>query len=152
MSGNSESQAADPAGALVTFWEQCYDQWNRQAAAALEAMLVAADPQQLQQRWLDALAQSCDDFLRSPAFLESMKQNLKATVDMKSMQDQLIQNAARQVGSPLANDITGLYERMQSQEQTILKRLKGIESRLKAIEARLTAAAAENGNGRGGHA
>ena len=54
--------------------------------------------------------------------------------DLKGMQDQVIQDTARQFGMPLATDITGLFERLHSTEQTILDRLTAIEERLKAIE------------------
>jgi hypothetical protein len=61
--------------------------------------------------------------------------------DMKVMQDRYVQDAARQVGMPLADDITGLFERLNSAEQGILGRLKAIESKLKAIESKLEAGA-----------
>lgn len=147
MSGTSETKAVDPAGSLDTFWEQSFDQWNRQATAALEAMMTLVDPQPWQERWLEAMAESLDGFMRTPVFLEGMKRKLKATIDTKAIQDQLIQNSARQVGSPLANDITGLYERLHSHDHAILNRLKGIEARLVEIEAKLKAASPENGNG-----
>jgi hypothetical protein len=38
---------------------------------------------------------------------------------------------------PLADDITGLFERVHSVEQAIITRLKTIESRLKAVETKL---------------
>ena len=43
---------------------------------------------------------------------------------------------ARQLGVPLTGDITGLFERLHSTEQTILKQLQAIEERLKVIENR----------------
>ena len=65
-----------------------------------------------------------------------MKQQLKAVTDLKGMQDQVIQDTARQFGLPLAADITGLFERLHSTEQNILNRLQAIEDRLKAIETK----------------
>ena len=41
---------------------------------------------------------SCD----TPAFLEIIKNNLKAVTDLKGMQDQIIEDTARQFGMPLA--------------------------------------------------
>ena len=69
--------------------------------------------------------------MRTPAFLEAMQRNLKTMTDLKAMQDQFIQDSARQVGIPLAADITGLFERLHSVEQAILSRLEVIETQLK---------------------
>ncbi|MFO0890586.1 MAG: hypothetical protein U0790_15760 [Isosphaeraceae bacterium] len=128
--------APDPASMMASFWTQWLEQSSRGTQAMLEAMQVAGDPQQLQRRWLDAVAASLEGFMRTPAFLELIKTNLKAVTDLKGLQDSVVQDAARQVGMPTAADITGLYERLHSTEQVILKHLEKIEERLKALESR----------------
>lgn len=125
--------AADPAAALTAFWVQWLEQSSRGTQALLEAAQSVSDPNRLQQAWLDATAQSFESFLRSPAFLELMRRNLKMLTDLKSMQDQAISGTARQLGLPLANDISGLFERLHSTEQTILNRLQAIEDRLDVL-------------------
>src|SRR3954447_8402906 len=134
---NTNTAAADPSATLVSFWTQWLEQSARGTQAMLETLQTAGDPQQVQRQWLDAVSRSLDDFMRTPVFLESMKRNLKALTDMKTLQDQVLQGAARQFGMPLADDITGLFERLKSTEQTIIGRLKAIEDRLKAIESKL---------------
>jgi len=128
--------AADPAAAMSTFWTQWLEQSSRGTQALLEVMQTAGDPQQLQRRWLDAVSRSLEDFMHTPTFLEILKNHLKAVTDLKVMQDQVVEDTARQFGLPLAKDITGLYERLHSTEKTILERLTAIEERLKAIEPR----------------
>ncbi len=143
------SAAVDPAAAMAAFWTQWLEQSGRGAQALLErmqlpgdpqqvlgAMHAAVDPQQVHRHWLDAVARSIDDFMRSPAFLEIMKQNLKSVTDLKGLQNQVVQGTARELGMPQAGDISGLFERLQSTEQTILNRLRAIEDRLEAIEAK----------------
>ena len=132
----NSSAAADPAALMTSFWTQWLEQSSRGTQALLEVMHAAGDPQQIQRRWLDAVSRSLDDFMRTPTFLELLKNNLKAITDLKSLQDQAIQDTARQFGLPLAADITGLFERLHSTEQTILKKLNDIEERLKAIESK----------------
>jgi hypothetical protein len=132
----NSSAAADPSTMMASFWAQWLEQSSRGTQALLEAMQGAGDPQQLQRRWLDAVSRSLDDFMRTPTFLELLGNNLKAITDLKGMQDQVIQDTARQFGLPLAADITGLFERLHSTEQNILNRLIAIEERLKAIETK----------------
>jgi len=134
---NSNTSAAplDPALMMASFWSQWLEQSSRGTQALLEAMQVAGDPQNLQRRWLDAVSRSLEDFMRTPAFMEILKNNMKAVTDLKSLQDSVIQDAARQLGVPLTADITGLFERLHSTEQAILKELQAIEERLKVIES-----------------
>jgi hypothetical protein len=132
----NSSTATDPASMMAAFWAQWLEQSTRGTQALLEVMQKAGDPQQIQRHWLDAVSRSLDDFMRTPAFLEVLKNNLKAVTDMKGLQDQVIQDTARHFGMPLAADITGLFERLHSTEQTILGRLDAIEARLKAIETK----------------
>lgn len=141
MPDNSKSNpapgaAVDPADAVTAFWTQWMEQSSRGTQALLEAMQTAGDPQQVQRRWLDAVSQSLESYMRTPAFMEMMKQQLKVVTDLKAAQDQVLQGTARQFGMPLAADIGGLYERLHSTEQTILNRLRAIEDRLKAIESK----------------
>jgi len=75
--------------------------------------------------------------MRTPVFMEVMKRNLKMTTDLKRLQDQALQGAARHLGQPTVADIAGLFERLNSTEQTIVARLRAIEERLKAVEAKL---------------
>jgi hypothetical protein len=130
------SVAADSSSMVSSFWTQWLEQSNRGTQAVLEAMQIAGDPQQIQRRWLDAVSRSLDEFMRSPAFLELLRHNLKAITDLKGLQDQIIQDTARHFGLPLATDITGLFERLHSAEQNILNRLQAIEERLKSIETK----------------
>ena len=83
------------------------------------------------------ILKSIDGYLRSPAFLEVLQRNLKAMTDLKAFQDQIVQDTARNIGLPLANDIYGLFERLHSVEHAIIGRLKAIEGRLADIEAKL---------------
>src|SRR5262249_17814680 len=132
----TSSTAADPASLMASFWTQWLEQSSRGTQALLEVMQVAGDPLQIQRRWLDAVARSLDDFIRTPAFHDLLKNNLKAIPALRVLQDEVIQDPARHVGMPLAADITGLFERLHSTEQTILNRLQAIEDRLKAIESK----------------
>ena len=133
---NASAMPVDPAGMMASFWAQWLEQSSRGTQALLEAMQVAGDPQNLQRRWLDAVSRSLEDFMRTPAFMEILKNNMKAVTDIKSFQDSIVQDTARQLGVPLTADITGLFERLHSTENTILKQLQAIEERLKAIENR----------------
>jgi len=137
MSGN-HSKTAEPAGPppnpYMEMWTRYLEQSGLQSQAAAESFQAFSDPQRFQQSWLDALSKSLEGFMRTPAFLEALKVNLKTMTDLKKMQDQVIEDAARNIGVPLASDIHGLFERLNVVEQSILARLAAIDERLAAIE------------------
>ncbi len=69
--------AADPTSMLAAFWAQWLEQSTRGTQALLEITQGIGDPQQTrerQQRWLETAAESFDSFLRTPPFMELMRQ------------------------------------------------------------------------------
>ncbi|MFO0909237.1 MAG: hypothetical protein U0794_12955 [Isosphaeraceae bacterium] len=139
MSGNNSQGAGGTASITNPFldlWTKYLEQSGSHSKAMFDGLQSIADPQKLQQKWLDIMAENLDRFMRTPAFLESMKQNLKVMTDLKRMQDQAIEDTARHLGAPLASDIHGLFERLNGIEQAILAKLGSIESRLDALESR----------------
>jgi hypothetical protein len=149
MSGNNSESAggstAQTNNPFIDLWAQFVQQSSAQSRAVIEGMQALADPQKLQQRFLEALADSLDKFMRSPVFLETMRQNLKVMTDLKKLQDQVIEDTARHVGLPLASDIHGLFERLNGVEQAVLGKLQAIETRLEALESKRRGGANQQG-------
>jgi len=137
------SSAADPARDFLEFWRNYFEQTAIQTRILLETMHGGKSLDQLHNQWLASLSQSLDSFMRTPAFLEVLKQTLKRMVDLKLLQDQTAQSVAQQTGLPLAADVMGVFERVHSAEQTILTRLAMLEDRLEAIEKTLNSSPAE---------
>ena len=136
MSGNSSktAEAADAqANPFAEWWSNYLEQAGAQAQAAMQGLQSFSDPRRFEQSWLEALSNSLEGLMRSPAFLEALKINLKAMTDLKKFQDQVIEDTARHVGVPLATDVHGLFERLNAIEQSILVRLTAIEKRLDAL-------------------
>ncbi|MFO0958869.1 MAG: hypothetical protein U0800_15815 [Isosphaeraceae bacterium] len=136
MSADAKSKtgAADPTADLGQFWAQWMEQSARGTQALLEAMQGATDPDVWQKRWLSAMEGFFEDYLRSPAYLETMRRTLKTITDAKLAQDQAVHGVARHLGMPLADDISGLFERLHGHETKVLAKLEAIEERLEAIE------------------
>jgi len=152
MSSDKSSEgrisAADPARDFLEFWTNYFEQTAIQTRILLEGMqggksLDHKSLDQLHTQGLESLTQCLDGFMRTPAFLEVLKQSLKRMIDLKQMQDQMSQSVAQQTGLPLAADVTGVFERVHSAEQTILKQLAKLDDRLKAIEKTLNSSPAE---------
>jgi hypothetical protein len=80
-----------------------------------------------------------DAYMRSPAFLQLMRQNTDLLVKAKVQADDLAAEFARNANIPTASDISGLFERLHSVEEVILSRLTRIEERLSTIEKQVRA-------------
>ena len=98
---------------------------------------------QLHNQGLASLSESLEGFMRTPAFLEALKQSLKRMIDLKLMQDQVAQTASQQTGLAMNADITSVFERVHNAEQAILKQLAVLDDRLKAIEKTLNSGPVE---------
>jgi len=142
-SSEGRSSAADPARDFLEFWTNYFEQTAIQTRILLEGMQGGKSLDLLHTQGLESLSQCLDGFMRTPAFLEVLKQSLKRMIDLKQMQDQMSQSVAQQTGLPLAADVRGVFERVHSAEQTILKQLAKLDDRLKAIEKTLNSGPAE---------
>jgi hypothetical protein len=124
---------------FVDFWSCYITEANDATRRILEGVDGSADVKSWQRRWFNAVSKSMDAYLRSPMFLEAMKQNTDLIIKAKQQADDLTTEFARNANIPTAGDISGLFERLHSVEEVILGRLGQIEERLKAIEQQTSA-------------
>jgi len=109
-----------PIQPLMELWSECLRQ-AESAADAVWGRAGGATAEEARRKWLDAVNRSLDEFMRSPAFLQSMKQQL----------DALIQSQARTRQSTSA---AGIGAQLNQLEARILARLDRIDERLDSIE------------------
>jgi len=119
---------------FVEFWMKCFEQVNEQTKMAMGNVSDNGDPQVWRRKWLDAATKSMDAFVRSPVFLEAMRQHMETVTQAKSQSDFAIKEFARNAGIPTTGDISGLFERLHSFEERLLGSLSEIEERLTVIE------------------
>jgi hypothetical protein len=117
----------------LDFWTGYFNQAAESTRGMFESAHGGADPRGLQRRWLEAISRSMDAYLRSPLFLNAMKQNMDAAVNAKLQADDMNQEFARNANIPTAADIAGLFERLRSVEDMIVSRLDDIDQRLDTI-------------------
>jgi hypothetical protein len=119
---------------LIDFWTRSFEQNAAFAQALLPGSPEAYDLSGLRRRWLDSVAESLDAYMRTPAFLELMRQRFQVLTECKSQGEDLAQELARETGIPRMPDISGLFERIQTGQKGIRNRLGAIERRLDALE------------------
>lgn len=122
---------------FVEFWSDYAKRADDTAKQFLDGIDDNTNLKTWQRRWFDAVSKSADAYMRSPMFLQVMKQNTDAAVRLKRQSDDLASEIARNANIPTASDISGLFERLHSIEEIILGRLGRIDERLEAIEEKI---------------
>jgi hypothetical protein len=136
----SKSQFDSIVQPFVDFWSSYINRANDSTRELFEGINCNADVKTWQRRWLDTVSKSMDAYLRSPSFLEAIKQNTDLMVKAKRQADDLAREIARNANIPTASDISGLFVRLHSIEEEILGRLGRIEERLTTIEQQVAVA------------
>lgn len=129
---------------FADLWTNYIEQANENTRKMLEAVNQSSDPKVWRRRWLEAATKSLDTYMRSPAFLEAMRHNMDSLTKAKTQFEDARQETARQLGIPTTEDISGLFERMHSVEESVIQRLERIEQKLIALEQQTDRGAAAN--------
>src|SRR5262245_5524156 len=122
---------------FIDFWSDCVKQTNDVTRELLDGIDENSNVTSWQRKWSETVSKSMDAYMRSPVFLQAMKQNADAAIKAKRQADDLASEFARNANIPTTGDISGLFERLHSIEEVILGRLNGIDQRLQAIEAQI---------------
>jgi hypothetical protein len=136
MPGEGETNGlSNPvAKPFVDFWTDYLKQANDATREFFNDLDDNTNAKTLQRKWFDAVAKSMDAYMRSPVFLQAMKHKADTVVKAKQQFDDLATEIARNANIPTAGDISGLFERLHSVEEKILRRLGRIDEQLTAIE------------------
>ena len=118
-------------------WSNYCEQTNEKTRQLLDDVAESADPRVWQRHFSEAVRQSADAYMRTPAFLNGMKQHMNATVKTKQQADELRREWMRKVNIPTTEDIHEVLQRLRMIEQALITKVGDIETRLSSIEGRL---------------
>ncbi len=131
----------DGTEAMVEPWMEYWMKLFEQNGDWMEALMAGkppdVDPATIRKEWLGAMTKSVDGYLRTPAFLEAMRKNSETLTATKVTTELAKREVARQAGMPHIEDISGLYERLETAHEVVLDKLSAIERRLGAVEKSL---------------
>jgi len=102
---------------------------------------------------LSATSQYADQFMRSPQFLQMIKQSIDASIEFRRRMNDFFTAARHGTEGVAREDVAGLLGAMQRMEARTLDRLKEIAGRIDALDRRLDAmesASAKDAAGRNG--
>lgn len=125
----------DPA-AMQAMWQQMMSQFAPPKAAQAPPAMPTEMFKQMQKAYLETMARWADEYMRSPQFLDQMKQSLEGALAMRRQVEDFIRKASEQsYGSTLGmHDAVGA---VRDAESWITRRIDEIAERLDSIEAKL---------------
>ena len=125
-------------------------------AARMAAAGVAADPnagptetaRAARSSALQGLSQFADQYMRSPQFLETMKQSFDSMLNFREQANDLLTRLHHELQGVARQDVDSLLSGIHQLESRIVDRLEDISTRLEVLEKRAGASpAAKRKNG-----
>lgn len=128
MPPDDRGQAPDP---FTQFWS---DVASRMGLGAQPAPPSTADAmKQMQRVFLDALAKYCDDFMRSPAFLEMMKRQMEGALNFQQQVNQFLTQAQR-----------GATPAAQAESADLVALVRSLRNHVESLERKVEAMSASS--------
>jgi len=143
MDGNRGADANGASDPFSRFW---LDLMSKMSTAGF-GPTVATPPgpsqadalKHMRQAFFDAWAHHCDEFLRSPAFLEAMKKSMDNALAFKQQLNEFMTKALHEQQMPARSDTDSILLVLRSLEDRVLKRIDELSQRVERLESRVSA-------------
>lgn len=127
---NHGSKQADPFSA---FWA---DLMSRMSTAGFGQ--PAPSPQdemfrQMRQAFFDAWGQYCEEFMRSPAFLEALKKTMDNALAFRQQLNEFLTRSLHEGQAPARADTDSILLVVRSLEERVLNRVEELSERVDAL-------------------
>lgn len=131
FSGNPFGAPTDP---FTKFWTDCVSKMGG-AGFTPSAPPVSDDAmKQMRRAFFDAWAHHCEEFMRSPAFLEGMKKAMDGALAFREQLNEFMTKALHESQVPARSDTDSIMLVLRSMEERVLDRLDRLEERVASLE------------------
>ena len=144
MDSNNFEKAAEQAAAFQKIWT---DSMSKVMQASFGSGQSPPPPELLKQirsGIFEALAKSWDEFMRSPQFLESMKQWMDNAISFRKLTNDFMGKVRNEMQAPSREDIDTIMLTVRHMEKRLLDQVETLSEQLKALNDKLATA---TGNG-----
>lgn len=123
--------------AFTKFWS---DMMSQMSGAGFGAMFEGSREnaqKAMRQAFLDAWQHHCEEFMRSDAFLESMKISMDNAMSFREQMNKFVSDAMRQSPLPTKTDTDSILQVLHGFEVRVLDQMQRMTTRIDSLEARL---------------
>jgi hypothetical protein len=136
-------KATQEAVAFQKIWSESL---TRMMQAAFTMNSNSAPPdviRQIRSGIFQALAESWDEFMRSPQFLEGMRQWMENAINFRKLTNDFLARARNEMQAPSRGDIDTIMQTVHHMEKRLLDRVGELSAQISALEQRLEGQAAQ---------
>ncbi len=131
---NGQNRAVEGFESFSKMWT---DFASRMVSAGLAFQPEQAPPEAaraLRGASFQALSRYAEEFMRSPQFLEAMKESMDAAMTFRNMMNEFLGRTQFELQGVSRGDVDALTTRLKHMEMRILERLDDLSGRLAALE------------------
>jgi hypothetical protein len=135
MNENNFERAAEQAAAFQKIW---MDTMSKTFQASFANAPNSPPPEILRQMRagiFQALAGSWDEFMRSPQFLDSIKQWMENAINFRKISNDFLARARNEMQAPARDDIDSILLNIRHLEKRVLDRLDELAAEVAALKA-----------------
>jgi hypothetical protein len=136
MNKSTETKA-DPSAELLKQWGESFARILQTACTFTPETLPPEMLRQLRASLFEGMARSWDEFMRSPQFLEGMKQFMDQAIAFRKMTNEMLVKARHELQGVAREDVDDLMAAIHHLEARVLNRMDDLAGRVGAIETRL---------------
>lgn len=140
MNGFSDGNFTKGSDAVSAFWA---DLMSKMSSASFGR--PAQSPQdemfrQMRQAFFDSWGQYCEEFMRSPAFLEAMKKNMENALAFRQQINEFLSRALHEGQAPARSDTDSILLVLRSLEDRVLSRVEELSNRVDELHEKVSQA------------
>jgi hypothetical protein len=137
MNDNNTNKAFDQVTAFQKLWT---DSFANMTSVWSQFSPSSPPPEQMREMrggMLKVLAETWDEYMRTPLFMEMMTASLNGALDLKRMARDGMNRVHEQLESPSKEDIDGVLLAIRHAERRLLDRLEGLDDRVANLDQKI---------------
>ena len=130
---NASGPTGDP---FSKFWMDCLTRMASAGFAPPASSTTGSSDEavkQMRRAFFDSWAQHCEEFMRSPAFLEGMKRAMDSSLAFREQLNEFMTRALHEGQIPARSDTDSILVVLRSLEDRVLDRLDCLEKRVASM-------------------
>ncbi len=129
------SQTSGPASdPFSKFWMDCMAKFAGAGFTPPATPSSEEAMKHMRRAFFDSWAQHCEEFMRSPAFLEGMKRSMDNALAFREQLNEFLTKALHEGQAPARSDTDSIMLVLRSFEDRVLDRLDRLEKRVTRME------------------
>ncbi len=145
MNETDFSKASEQAAAFQKMWVESMTNLMQKAFSSSPNPPPPEILGQIRAGMFQALAQSWEEFMRSPQFLDGMKQWMESAINFRKLTNDFMAKVRNETQAPSRDDIDTIMLTVRHMEKRLLDRVDQLAEQLNALNGKKSVAAARTG-------